>query len=127
MQMRDEKKRIVQQLRSDILEMEHTAESLRLRYEGVSEQDGVILLAEQFIANANFRERMKQEIAMQTLEIRKKNEELTGATELYIVASQELRAVELLKERKLQQFKELLEKADSATLDEMSTLRYGRS
>ena len=100
-----------------LVELENMALSNKL-------EQGTIMMVQQVEIWGMFAERIKDEIAMQKLNLIKLEEEVAAALKEYIDASKDARSLELLKERKLQEFWDVVHKEDEKFLDELAVQRY---
>ncbi len=82
-----------------------------------------IVTVEEVLLSGLFAERLKDQIVNQRIVIVEKQQEVNTALQAYVEASKEARSLEMLKERKLQQYMEYLHKEDEKFLDEMAVQR----
>ena len=91
-------------------------------------------LEQQKIMNVNlvflaglFSAKTQDDIEKQRLVIKQAEDEVAKAMEAYIAASKDARSLEMLRERKLQQYVEYVQKEDEKFLDELAVQRSHRS
>ena len=81
---------------------------------------GRIMRVEEVVLAGLFAERIKVQIEQQRQEVVAAEEEVRKAMDAYIEASKEARSLEMLKERKLQEYTEYFHKEEEKFLDELS-------
>ena len=124
--VKDEKKRALLQKNQELQLAKNKLEYLQKAALSNELDQRRILSVEEVLLSGLFAEKIKEDIIKQRLEIIRVEGEVEAATQEYIEASKESRSLEMLRERKLQQFNEYLQKEDEKFLDELAVQRYGR-
>lgn len=116
--VRDEKRRVLA-LAVERLRVERE-QLVRLEQEFAANTiEGLVLREQELAMRAMYAARLREEIARQRERIATAEEEVLKARAEYIEASKEAKALTTLRERKLTEYKEEIEKEDGKFLDEL--------
>lgn len=121
--VRDEKKAILVRERQRLFDAEARLEGLIEAYNGNSVEQrgpGGITLEQMLLKNA-YAERLKREIAEVRLQIVELEKSVKAALEEYLTANQEVRSLEILRDKRRQEYEELIQREEAKFLDELAT------
>lgn len=94
--------------------------NLEREFERVTLKEGGTYSASELVALGVYRERLKEAIDNQRVVVAEAVRQAEAALERYIEVSKEAKAIELLREKKLQEFKEQVLREEGALLDELA-------
>lgn len=111
----------------------HEAELQRLQSEEnaqhaawtAMQRDGALDL-QQMVLYQEYFQRMEQRRNRQAERVEEARARVLNQREVLVIAHQELRAIETLKERDFKAWNDAVEKAEADMLDELATVRYAR-
>ncbi len=89
--------------------------------------EGSIVMAEEYLLKGTRLEWLRRQLEMARESLLTAQKELSLARDRYVEAKKEVKMLEKLKEKKLQTFTEEQDKKEQGSIDEMSTMRNGRS
>ena len=124
--MRDEKKRELMLKNMALQEAEGKLEALEKAEKNNNLEQGTIMTVERVMLSGFYAQRLQAEIVAQRVKIEEAREEVRLALDAYVESAREAKSLELLKERKLQEFTEYVQKEDEKFLDELSVMRRKR-
>lgn len=87
---------------------------------------GPVVSVQQFVMVGNYAVRLEKEIEKQLEVVAEATEVAEKAREVYVEASKDVKALETLKEKRLQDFNEAVRKHDEQMLDELTVQRFKR-
>lgn len=109
---RDEAIRILRQLQAELLR-EHVTE-------------GGTYSASDLLMVGDYHVRLKAQIELQEGVVAQAEAEANEAKEKYVAASKDAKSIEMLKDKRLVEYKEAVLKEEGAELDELTVQRYGK-
>lgn len=121
--LKDEKRRELLKRNQELREARQRLEDLEKAALSNTLGQGQIMTVEQVYLAGLFAERVKEDIIKQRLAIIKAEEEVEKAMGEYVEASKDARSLEMLKERKLQEYMDYMHKEDEKFLDELAVQR----
>lgn len=124
--VQDEKKRILNILMRQLREMEDTIEYLEKEFLNNVINEGAVLTVEELSLKGSYGERLKNELINKKLAMLDLNEKLEEARKAYIEATQEVEVLEKLRERKHEQYNEMIMQHEQKMMDELVTQRRGK-
>lgn len=131
---RDQAIEHLEKLRSELRELKYfdsgtesaieSAATSPHRMPGVA--SGPVLSVHQFVMVGNYAVRLEKEIEKQLEVVAEASEVAEKAREVYVEASKDVKALETLKEKRLQDYNEAVSKHEEQMLDEMTVQRFKR-
>jgi flagellar FliJ protein len=109
---RDEAQRVLRQLEEEALQSNVT--------------EGGTYSASELLMLGEYHARLKREIASQIEVVARAEAEAEEAREKYVAASKDAKSIEMLKDKRLEEYKEDALKEQGAQLDELTVQRHGR-
>ena len=123
--VRDDKKRVLLQKNQKLRDEQTRLEFLLQSQLENRDPEGVVRVEDMFLRGL-FAARLREEIAMQRLNIMKAEEEVREALAEYIEAAKNLKTLETLKEHRLAEYWDSYYKEDGRFLDELAVQRGNR-
>lgn len=124
--VQDEKKRAVHDLMIILNEAERALENFENAFMNNNVTDGAVFTIEELSIRGAYSERLKQQIAQKKLDIFDIQERLDVARAEYVEARKEVEVLEKLKEKKREQYDEVIALHEQKFLDELVTQRSAR-
>lgn len=117
--IQDEKKRIMNIAMRELREMEDKIEYLEAEFTRNIVNEGMIITIAELSLKGAYGERLKNEIVQGKLSLIDINERLEEARREYVIATQEVEVLEKLKEKKHEQYQEMIMQHEQKILDEL--------
>jgi len=124
--MRDEKKRELMLRNVALQEAEGRLAALEKAERDNELEQGTVMTVERVLLSGLYAQRLQAEILAQRGVIEEAREAVRIAMEAYVEAGRDAKSLELLKEQKLQEFTEYVQKEDEKFLDELAVTRRKR-
>ena len=123
--LKDERTRELMEERSKLFEESERLKELEVAALMNRIEENARMTAEQVQMLGLYGQRLKQQIAQQQLQVEKQQEAVATARNAYVEAAKDEESLVTLKDRRLEEYKEYLEKEDGKFLDELSVQRIG--
>lgn len=121
--VQDEKKRELNIAMRLLREKEQDVENLEKAFLANRIQEGKVISIEELSLKGAYAERLKNEIAQGRLDIMSLQDRVEEARKEYIEATKEVEVLEKLKEKKHEQYQEMIAHHEQKVLDELVTQR----
>lgn len=125
--IRDEKLQILRQRNLERQAAIQHLEKLQSEALRLSITEGSIMAASDLTLLGDYALRIKREIEKQVTVIEEATKRADEAREVYIAASQEARALELLRDKRRTEYEEYVQKEEGKVIDELTVQRFGRT
>jgi flagellar FliJ protein len=89
-------------------------------------QEGGTYSASDLLLMRDFQERLAEAIEQQQVLVQKAEAEAEQAREAYVAASKDVKSIEKLKEKRIEEYTEAVLKEEGAELDELTVQRHGK-